>query len=111
MEKLEQETSAADLSNVPLLKIWHAAHRSNLAYKDFTKSVSEVKIIVSDVVSIGRYFYVSGVRTHNVYSRVKWTLHWPDLKEVRFAEFSHHLFAVFLHNYRSCIYYWEKEVF
>ena len=35
-------------------------------------------------------------------------LPWPDFKEVLFAEFSHHLFAVFLRNYRSCICYWEK---
>ena len=27
---------------------------------------------------------------------------------MRFAEFSHQLFAVFLRNYHSCIYYWEK---
>ena len=44
----------------------------------------------------------------------RWTtttelLHWPSFKEVRFAEFSHHLFAVFLRNYRCCMSYWEKE--
>ena len=34
--KLEQEKSLQDSS--PLLKIWCAAHRSNLAYKDVSKS-------------------------------------------------------------------------
>jgi len=36
--KLEQEKSLHDSS--PLLKIWCAAHRSNLAYKDVSKSVT-----------------------------------------------------------------------
>ena len=30
------------------------------------------------------------------------------IKEVRFANFSHYLFAVFLCNYHSCISYWVK---
>ena len=72
------------------------------------KSISEVKIIVSDGVSIGSYFHVSGVRTHDLKATAESNglpepLHWPDFKEVRFAEFSHHLFAVFLRNYRSCM--------
>ena len=112
-KKLEGEKSTSDPNHGPLLKIWCAAHRSNLAYKDVVKSISEVKIIVSDVVSIGSYFHVSGVRTHDLKATAESNglpepLHWPDFKEVRFAEFSHHLFAVFLRNYRSCMSYWEK---
>ena len=56
---------------------------------------------------------MSGVRTHELKeaatsSGLSEPLHWPDFKEVCFAEFSHQLFAVFLRNYRSCIWYWEK---
>ena len=96
------------------MKIWCAAHRSNLAYKDVAKSVNEVKLTISDVVSVGSYFHVSGVRTHDLKAITESNglpapLHWPDFKEVRFAEFSHHLFAVFLRNFRGCICYWEKD--
>ena len=112
-KKLEEEKALHDSSHGPLLKVWCAAHRSNLAYKDVSNSVSEVKLVTSDVVSIGSYFHVSGVRTHELKEAaasngLSEPLHWPDFKEVRFAEFSHQLFAVFLRNYRSCIYYWEK---
>ena len=63
--KLEDEKRMHDNSNQPLLKVWCAAHRSNLAYKDISKSVSEVRMAVVDVVSVGSYFHVSGVRTHD----------------------------------------------
>ena len=112
--KLEEKKSLFDSSNSPFLKIWCAAHRSNLAYKDVSNSVSEVKLITADVVSVGSYFHVSGVRTHGLKETAKASglsepLHWPDFKEVRFAEFTHQLFAVFLRNYRSCICYWENR--
>ena len=114
-KKIEEENEANDPSHGPLLKIWCAAHRSNLAYKDVTKSVSEVMVTVSDIVSVGSNFHVSGVKTHELKETAKINdlpepLHWPDFKEVRFAEFSHNLFAVFLRNYRCCIKYWEKGV-
>ena len=113
MEKLEEEKVLHNSSHGPLLKVWCAAHRSNLAYKDVSNSVSEVKLVPLDVVSIGSYFHVSGVRTRELKEAaasngLSEPLHWPVFKEVRFAEFSHQLFAVFLRNYRSCIYYWEK---
>ena len=109
----KKEKALHDSSHGPLLKIWCAAHRSNLAYKDVSNSVIEVKLFTSDVVSIGSYFHVSRVRTHELKEAaaskgLSEPLHWPDFKEVRFAEFSHQLFAVFLRNYRSCIYYREK---
>ena len=112
-KKLEEEKSFHDSSHGPLIKIWCAAHRSNLAYRDVSKSVSEVRLVTSDVVSVGSYFHVSGVQTHELKeaatsSGLSEPLHWPDFKEMRFAEFSHQLFAVFLRNYRSCICYWEK---
>ena len=112
-KKLEEEKALHNSSHGPLLKVWCAAHRSNLAYKDVSNSVSEVKLVTLDVVSIGSYFHVSGVRTRELKEAaasngLSEPLHWPVFKEVRFAEFSHQLFAVFLRNYRSCIYYWEK---
>ena len=60
-KSLMKKKSASDPNHGPLLKIWCAAHRSNLAYKGVVKIVSEVKITVSDIVSIGNYFHVSGL--------------------------------------------------
>ena len=40
------------------------AHRSNLAYKGVSKSVNEVRLVTTDVVSVGSYFHLSGVREH-----------------------------------------------
>ena len=39
-KKLEEEKSFHDSSHGPLIKIWCAAHRSNLPYKDVSKSIS-----------------------------------------------------------------------
>ena len=107
---MKEEKSFHDSNHGPLLKIWCAAYRSSLAYKDVFKSVSEVRLVTFDVVNAGSYFHVSGVRTHELRetstsSGLSEPLHWPDFKEVCFAEFSHQLFAVFLHNYCSCICY------
>ena len=64
------------------------AHKSNLAYKDVANSVSEVKLITADVVSVGSYFHVSEVQTHGLKeaaeaSGLSEPLHWPDFKGVR----------------------------
>ena len=92
-KKLEEEKFANGSDHGPLLKVWCVAHRSNLAYKDVARSISEVKITVSDVVSVGRYFHVFSVQTHDLKATAELNglsepLHWPDFKEVRFAEFS-----------------------
>ena len=65
-------------------------------------------------MSVGSYFHVSGVQTHESRETVTSSgllepLHLPDFKEVHFAKFSLELLAIFLHNYCSCIYYWEKD--
>ena len=102
VKKLEEEKSAGDPNHGPLLKIWCAAHRSNLAYKDVAKSVTEVKI-VSDIVSVGSYFHVSGVRTHDLKATAESNglpepLHWPDSTRQLYKLFMH--ISSYLH---SCV--------
>ena len=82
-KKLEEEKICHDSSHSPLIKIWCAAHISNLAYKDVSKSICEVRLVTSDVISVGSYFHVSGVRTHQLKeaassSGITEPLHWPD---------------------------------
>ena len=63
-------------------------HWSNLAYKDVLKSVSEVRIAVADVVSVGSYFHVSGVRTHDLKEIAKpmdWVSHCIGLTIKRYS--------------------------
>ena len=88
-----------------------AAYWSNLNYKDVSKSV-KLELLWQMLSVWESYFHVSDVRTHDLKEIAKTNglgepLHWPDYKEAWFAEFSHHLFAVFPRNYRCCIKYWE----
>ena len=110
LRKLEEKKRIHNHTNKPLLKVWCAVRWSNLAYKDVSKSVSEVRIAVAYVVSVGSYFHVSGVKTQRFErdcqnNGLDEPLLWPEYKEVQFAEFSHHMFAVFLQNYQCCIKY------
>ena len=48
-------------------------------------SLTEVKLVTPDVVSVGSYFHVSGVRNHELKEEAKASglsepLHWPDFK-------------------------------
>lgn len=54
-------------SNVPLIKIRCAVHRSNLAWKDLSSTVVEVSHIVSKLSRIFAFFHNSALRTreHN----------------------------------------------
>ena len=97
--KLEEEKRIHNHTNQPLLKVWCAAHWSNLNYKDVSKSV-KLELLWQMLSVWESYFHVSDARTHDLKEIAKTNglgepLHWPDYKEAWFAEFSHHLFAVF----------------
>jgi len=50
-ENTEDETSIP-----PLMTIWCAAHRSNLAWKSVSESVRELKHIVIELVAISSFY-------------------------------------------------------
>lgn len=99
-------------SNLPLLKIWCAAHRINLAWKSVTQTVIEVRSLIQTSASLCTYFHTSGHRTAEIKAiasenNLKY-LHYPNYFEVRWTEFSCHLIEVILRNWQSCILYFKK---
>ena len=77
-----------------LITQWCVGHRASLAFKAVTNTVVEIKILMTDVVSVALYFRVSGKRTQelqNVESELNppvELLAWPQYKEVRMVEFT-----------------------
>ena len=48
---------------VKAVKIWCAVHHSQLAWKNLTDNVAELKVLIRELKSISAYFHTSGVRT------------------------------------------------
>jgi hypothetical protein len=47
----------------PMIKIWCAVHRSQLAWKSVTNSIQEVSHLIQQLSSISTFFHASGIRT------------------------------------------------
>jgi len=79
-------------SNVPLIKIWCAVHRSNLAWKDVSSTVVEVFHIVSKLSGISDFFNNSTLRTRELQQLSKENnlqlIRIPKFFQVRWTEFS-----------------------
>lgn len=50
-------------SEIPLIKIWCATHRSELAWRDTGDRIWQVNKVLSVLSSISSYFHQSGLRT------------------------------------------------
>lgn len=59
---LENEMKAAG-STIPLIKIWCAAHRAELAWKNAANSVGAVSKLLSILSKISTHFHYSAIRT------------------------------------------------
>lgn len=53
-------------SNIPLIKIWCAAHRADLVWSDVEKNIPEVKKLLSVLSSISSYFHTSLLRMNKL---------------------------------------------
>lgn len=62
------ENTKVETSIPPLMTIWCAAHRSNLAWKSVSESVRELKNVVIELVAISSFFNTSGLRTRKLKS-------------------------------------------
>lgn len=51
---------------LPLLKVWCAVHRSQLAWHSVSESDIEVKHIFQNLISLVSFFHTSGVRTREL---------------------------------------------
>ena len=80
-------------SEVPLLKTWCAAHRTNLAWKITTNCISELNHLLRELSSICSFFHVSAVRTRELKSLAEQhnltVITFPAVHEIRWCEFTH----------------------
>ena len=101
------------VSLVPLIKICCAVHRSNLAWKSVTDTVTELKVVIEAIKSISTYFHTLGVRTrerkkvadeHNLPM-----LRYPVYFQIRFTEFLFELIDAYLSSCEATIFYFHDK--
>ena len=97
-----------------LITQWCVGNRASLAFKVVTNTVVEIKILMTDAVSVASYFRVSGKRTQEL-QKVASELNppvellaWPQYKEVRMVEFVAQLLRALARNIRACLELWSK---
>lgn len=90
---------------VPLLKIWCAVHRSQLAWRSVSDTVTEVKYCFQNLVSLVSYFHTSGVRSRELNKMAEDNalkiLRLPVVFEVRWTEFSYTLLNAVLTSWSA----------
>ena len=93
--------------HIPLLKIWCAVHRSQLAWKSVTSSIAEVNRLIMDLTGIATYFRVSAVRRRELEQKaLAEKLHckrYPKYFEVRFCEFIFNLIDAHLTSWNAVV--------
>jgi hypothetical protein len=107
---LDNDVTEATGHGIPL-KIWCAAHRSSLAWKSVTSTVSEARILISDLVSISTYFHSSAIRTRELKKlaedRSLSLLRLPRFFDVRWAEFTGDLLEAILTSWYPLVLYFQ----
>ncbi|KAL5233951.1 hypothetical protein ACI65C_001361 [Semiaphis heraclei] len=100
-------------SNVPLVKIWCAVHRSNLAWKDVSSTVVEVSHIVSKLSGISAFFHNSALRTRELQQLSKENnlqlIRIPKFFQVRWTEFSFSLVNAILISWKALVIYMRNS--
>jgi hypothetical protein len=91
--------TAKSHSTLPVVKIWCAVHRSQLAWQSVSETVIEVKHCFQQLFGLVSYFYTSGVGTREL-KKLAAENHFelrslPTVYEVRWTEFSYALLDCF----------------
>lgn len=96
-----------------IVKIWCAAHRSDLILKDLKEKVPTVKSTIDKLKHISSYFHVSAMRSSELekVARENSTelLHLPKYFEVRWAEFTHQLLQSILVSWNTLVLYFTQS--
>lgn len=107
---LEAEIRKHDSKN-PLIKVWCGAHRSELAWKDTCKTITQVSKMFSVLYSMSSYFHQSAIRTSELKEIAKVNslelLKLSKIFEIRWAEFTFSLVKATLVSWKSLILYFE----
>jgi hypothetical protein len=92
----------------PILSVWCACHRSDLAMEDLERSIPELKIWKINISSLAQYYRASAKRTkalNNIMTNMK---AFPQHHEIRFAEHLCNLTLAILHNIDGCRKHWRS---
>ena len=91
-----------DEKDLPLLTLWCAAHRADLAFEDLEGRVLEIHRSISDCAALSTFFHRSGLRTKDleqIATGHKFQIRrLPPYFEVRFTQFSEDLLEAFLYG-------------
>ena len=112
LEELRQQ-NVSERHLIPLLKVWCSVHRSQLAWKSVTETVSELKILIQELKGFSTYFHTSGVRTRElkqIGDEHKLTVkRFPEYFQIRFTEFLYEMIDSFLSSWHATALYFEKH--
>lgn len=104
---LDQEMITID-SGIPLLKIWCAAHRAELVWKDSSEKFSAVGKVLSVLSSIASYFNQSGLRRADLDNNLT-VFRLPKIFEIRWTQFTFTLIRNVLFSWKTLVLYFEKN--
>lgn len=109
---LEDEMTKSG-SKIPLVKIWCAAHRADLAFNELSKSALESDKILSVFSRTASYFHVSAVRSvqlKQIATEIGLKLlSMPKIFSVRWTEYSFQLVRAILVNWRAIVLYFARN--
>lgn len=109
--KLLDDEILASGSNIKVMKIWCAAHRVELVWKNSSKAIKEIHEVFVRLTDIASSFHVSALRyaelkqiakEHNIQ-----LLQLPKFFEVRWSEFTYSLVHAVLVSWHCLILYFE----
>lgn len=100
-------------SEIPFTKVWCAAHRAELVWKDMAKSVPEVSKAFSVLSKMSSYFHSSGLRTAELKKiatdRNLRLLMLPKNFEIRWSQFTFDLLRSVLISWNALVIYFIQN--
>jgi len=109
----KQKYRSLDENSIPLITIWCAAHRSNLAWKDTSNSVSEVQHLVLTLTGLSTFFHTSALRSRELENIAKVNdcklLRIPKFFQVRWTEFSFSLVNSVLVSWHALVLFFQTS--
>lgn len=110
--RLMEEDAKVAGSDIPLVKIWCAAHRSQLAWLSVSKTVTEIDHLFQYLVGMSSFMHQSGIRTRELKNVAETNhlklLHLPKMFEVRWSEFTFDLLNSVLTSWRALVMYFDS---
>lgn len=109
---MDNELKSAD-SEIPLLKIWCAAHRAELAWKSTARNVTEVTNALSMLSNMSTYFHYSPLRTSELKkiasdNELK-LLAIPKIFEIRWSQFTLTIVRNVLVSWKALVLYFQAN--